>query len=129
MEGAPIVSHGRDIESDILVTLEEVLQGSIRTITLQYTDPFTGQSAMQTLRVKIPPGTRESQMIRFTGKREAGIAPPRPNRLNGFLLKSLFPGFAESILLMGGTEPDNKPQHSGENEGDSDNCSGDVRQE
>ena len=65
--------HGRDIESDILVTLDEALRGSSRTIQLQRTDPRTGQSTMQTLRVKIPPGVQEAQMIRVAGKGQEGI--------------------------------------------------------
>ena len=65
--------HGEDIEGDILVTLDEVLHGSTRTIRLQSTDPRTGQSAMQTLRVEIPPGVREAQLIRLAGKGQEGI--------------------------------------------------------
>ena len=64
--------HGRDIESDILVTLDEVLHGSTRTLQLERTDPHTGKSTMQTLRVKIPPGVQEAQMIRVAGKGEEG---------------------------------------------------------
>ena len=66
--------RGRDVEGDILVSLDEVLHGSERTIRLQRTDPRTGESATQTLRVKIPPGVREGQMIRLAGKGQEGIA-------------------------------------------------------
>ena len=72
-ESAPSVRHGHDIESDILVTLDEVLHGSVREIRLQRTDPGTGKATVQTLRVKIPVGVKESQMIRVTGKGEEGI--------------------------------------------------------
>jgi curved DNA-binding protein len=65
--------RGQDIEGDILVTLDEILRGSTRTIRLQRTDPRTGQSTTQTLRVKIPPGVREAQLIRLTGKGQEGI--------------------------------------------------------
>ena len=66
--------RGQDIEGDILVTLDEILHGSSRTIQLQRTDPRTGeQSTRQTLRVKIPPGVRERQLIRLTGKGQEGI--------------------------------------------------------
>ena len=64
--------RGQDIEGDILVTLDEVLTGSMRTINLQRTDPRTGQSTTQTLRVKIPPGVREAQLIRLAGKGQEG---------------------------------------------------------
>jgi curved DNA-binding protein len=65
--------RGQDIEGDILVTLDEVLHGSTRTIRLQRTDPRTGQSTLQTLRVKIPPGVREAQLIRLAGKGQEGV--------------------------------------------------------
>ena len=66
-------ARGQDIEGDILVTLDEILRGSSRTIRLQRTDPLTGQSTTQTLRVKIPPGVREGQLIRVAGKGQEGI--------------------------------------------------------
>lgn len=71
--GASRARHGGDIESDILVTLDEVLRGSSRTLQLQRTDPNTGHTTMETLRVKIPPGVQEAQMIRVTGKGQEGI--------------------------------------------------------
>lgn len=54
------------------MTLGEALHGSTRTISLQRTDPRTGQSTTQTLRVKIPPGVREGQLIRLAGKGQEG---------------------------------------------------------
>jgi len=72
MRGTPFAQRGQDIEGDILVTLDEILNGSTRTIRLQRADPRTGQSAIQTLRVKIPPGVRESQLIRLAGVGEEG---------------------------------------------------------
>ncbi|MDD5260801.1 MAG: DnaJ C-terminal domain-containing protein [Methylacidiphilales bacterium] len=69
---AKFARRGQDVEGDILVTLDEVLHGSTRTIRLQRTDPRTGQSAMQDLLVKIPSGVREAQLIRLMGKGEEG---------------------------------------------------------
>ena len=69
----PIAQHGQDIEGDILVTLVEILRGSTRTIRLQHVDPRTRQSTIQTLRVKIPPGVREGQLIRLAGKGQEGV--------------------------------------------------------
>ena len=71
--GGPFAQRGQDIEGDILVTLDEVLLGSTRTIRLQRTDPRTGQSTLQTLRVRIPPGVREAQLIRLAGKGQEGL--------------------------------------------------------
>ena len=73
MGGETFAQRGQDIEGDILVTLDEILHGSTRTIHLQRTDPRTGQSVTQTLRVKIPPGVREAQLIRLAGKGQEGI--------------------------------------------------------
>jgi len=70
--GAAAAQRGQDIEGDILVTLNEILHGSTRTINLQRTDPRTGRSTTQTLRVKIPPGVREAQLIRLAGKGQEG---------------------------------------------------------
>jgi len=63
---------GQDIEGDVLVTLEEALHGSTRTVRLQRVDPRTGESTFQTLRFKIPPGVREGQLIRMAGKGQEG---------------------------------------------------------
>ena len=73
MGGETFAQRGQDIEGDILVTLDEVLHGSTRTINLQRIDPRTGKSTTQTLRVKIPPGVREVQLIRLAGKGQEGI--------------------------------------------------------
>jgi curved DNA-binding protein len=72
-ERETFTQRGQDIEGDILVTLDEVLRGSTRIIRLQRIDPNTGQSTTQTLRVKIPPGVREGQLIRVGGKGQEGI--------------------------------------------------------
>jgi curved DNA-binding protein len=73
--------RGRDIESDILVTLEEALKGSERTVSLQRIDPRTGQTTTQTLKVRIPPGVREGQAIRVAGMGGDGIGRGRPGDL------------------------------------------------
>ena len=73
--------RGQDIESDLLVTLDEVVHGSTRTIRLQRTDPHNGQSPPQQFRVKIPPGVREAQVIRVTGKGREGVGGGDPGNL------------------------------------------------
>jgi curved DNA-binding protein len=72
-EQAEFVRRGSDFESDILVTLEEALTGSERTISLQRVDRRTGQARTQTLKVRIPPGVHEGQAIRVAGMGEDGI--------------------------------------------------------
>jgi curved DNA-binding protein len=57
------------------------MHGSTRAIKMQRTDPRTGQSVMQTLRVKIPPGVRESQLIRLASKGQEGIGGGDPGNL------------------------------------------------
>ena len=79
--GAAFPQRGQDIEGDILVTLDEVLHGATRTIQLQRTDSRTGQSNTQTLRVKIPLGVREAQMIRLTGSGQEGAGGGEPGNL------------------------------------------------
>ncbi len=70
--GQPQGFKGGDIEGEILVTLEEITNGSQRTISLQHADPKTGKGETQTFRVKIPVGIREDQLIRLPGKGEPG---------------------------------------------------------
>lgn len=65
--------RGADIEGDILVTLEEVLKGATRTISLQHENPATGEMETDTIKVRIPPGIHEGQAIRVAGKGEAGM--------------------------------------------------------
>jgi len=79
--GETLAQRGQDIEGDILVTLDEVLHGSTRTIHLQRADPRTAQSVTQTLRVKIPPGVREAQLIRLAGKGQEGVGGGDPGNL------------------------------------------------
>jgi curved DNA-binding protein len=61
---------GRDVEADILVTLDEVLNGAIRQISFR-----KGNSPdVQTYTVKIPKGVREGQRIRLAGQGGSGGA-------------------------------------------------------
>lgn len=64
--------RGNDIEGDILVTLEEVMDGSVRPISLQSTDPRTGQTSTHTFQVRIPPGVTDGKRIRVPFQGEAG---------------------------------------------------------
>jgi curved DNA-binding protein len=65
--------HGQDIEGAILVTLEEAMRGSIRSLSLETIDPATGEIKTESFKVRIPKGALEGQIIRVPGKGEAGI--------------------------------------------------------
>lgn len=49
-------ARGQDIEGDILVTLDEVMRGSIRDVSLQHVNPNTGRAETRTFKVRIPRG-------------------------------------------------------------------------
>src|SRR3954451_17641559 len=60
--------RGADVEADIMVTLEEALHGSTRTVSLRR----AGSDKVEQYQVKIPRGVREGQRIRLAGQGEAG---------------------------------------------------------
>lgn len=61
--GARNPLRGQDIESDFLVSISEVISGGERVIRLQGRD----SREMQTIKVKIPVGVAEDQLIRCAG--------------------------------------------------------------
>jgi curved DNA-binding protein len=87
------VGRGRDIEGDIMVTLEEALRGSVRSVSVRHAAPCAecggtgrkgkhpcgscrgaGQVARtDTYQVKIPAGVTEGQRLRVAGRGEVGI--------------------------------------------------------
>ncbi len=67
--GAPMAERGSDVEADIMVTLEEALLGSTRTVSLRR----GGAQKIETYQVKIPKGVHEGQRIRLAGQGEAGM--------------------------------------------------------
>lgn len=89
-----LAERGRDIEGDIMVTLEEALRGSVRAVSVRHGVPCqvcggTGQRGRQvcstchgsgqvakteTYQVKIPAGVTEGQRLRVAGRGEAGLA-------------------------------------------------------
>ena len=64
--------RGEDIEGEILVTLEEAMAGTVRPISLQMTNPETGEAEVQTFQVRIPPGAIDGRRIRVPGRGEPG---------------------------------------------------------
>src|SRR3954471_18402195 len=84
--------RGRDIEGDIMVTLEEAMKGSVRSVSVRHGLPCehcggTGQRARHvcnvcggtgqvqktdTYQVKVPAGVTDGQRLRVAGRGEAG---------------------------------------------------------
>src|SRR5215212_2621555 len=60
--------RGNDVEADIMVPLEEALNGATRTVSLRR----SATKKVETYQVKIPRGVREGQRIRLAGQGEAG---------------------------------------------------------
>ena len=56
----------RDVEGDILVTLEEAFHGGVRAITIQH------DGRTETHQVKIPPGIQDGQKLRVSGRGQGG---------------------------------------------------------
>ncbi len=73
--------RGQDIEGDILVTLDEALQGSMREISLQRIHPVTGEREAETFQVRIPPGAQEGRRIRVPAKGGPGSGGAEPGDL------------------------------------------------
>ncbi|MGA2787217.1 MAG: J domain-containing protein [Verrucomicrobiota bacterium] len=69
-EDEEYAERGRDIEGDILVTLEEVMRGSVRTVNVRHNSGRSGKT--ETHQVKVPPGVTEGQKLRLAGRGETG---------------------------------------------------------
>jgi len=65
--------RGQDIRGDILISLDEVLKGAMRDISVRRTNAHTGREEMETHHVRIPVGVRAGQLIRVAGKGGEGI--------------------------------------------------------
>ena len=70
--------RGQDIQGDILITLDEVLKGAMRAISVRRTNARTGQEETETYQVRIPKGVRAGQSIRVPGKGGRAWAEARP---------------------------------------------------
>ena len=64
--GEQMGEPSRDIEGDIMVTLEEAKVGSVRTVTVRHENRTDSQQ------VKIPAGITEGQKLRIAGRGEGG---------------------------------------------------------
>lgn len=85
--------RGQDLEGDIMVTLEEVTNGSVRAVSVRHASPCpacggtgvrkraacptcggTGQAIKtETYQVKIPAGVTEGQRLRIPGRGQGGV--------------------------------------------------------
>lgn len=74
-------AKGADVEAEIMVTLEEALNGASRRISLSKIDERTGAERMETLNVKIPAGVRDGQRIRLSGQGQPSPGKGEPGDL------------------------------------------------
>jgi curved DNA-binding protein len=80
-DGEGFVHPGRDVEADIMVTLEEALRGSKRNVTLRRPASNGGDDRTDTYQVRIPAGVREGQRIRLAGQGGEGFGGGRAGDL------------------------------------------------
>jgi curved DNA-binding protein len=66
--------RGHDAEADLLVSLEEALNGSTRKVTVRRGDEAGGTGRTDTYQVKIPAGVHEGQRIRLSKQGGPGRA-------------------------------------------------------
>lgn len=79
--GQAPAEKGADVEGDILVTLDEVLHGSLRTINLRRVNPDSGEGETESFKVRIPPGAQDARRIRVPGKGHPGQDGGEPGDL------------------------------------------------
>ena len=91
--GPPMEMRGRDIEAEILVTLDEVMHGSERVLTLQRSGVPGQTGRADTIRVRIPKGVSEGQLIRCAGLGEPGYNGGEPGDLFMRVLVQRHPDF------------------------------------
>ena len=71
-EDVSYARKGRDVEADLLVTLDEALHGSLRKVTLRRAGTHGTPERTNTYQVRIPAGVHHGQRIRLAGQGNAG---------------------------------------------------------
>lgn len=72
------IQRGHDIQGDILITLDEVLKGAMRAVSVRRTNAHTGREETANHQVRIPKGVLAGQSIRVAGKGGEGANGGRP---------------------------------------------------
>ncbi|MFT4548400.1 MAG: curved DNA-binding protein [Verrucomicrobiales bacterium] len=78
---APRTQRGADIETDILISLEECMTGSQRSLKFNRPNPDSGVPANKTVKIKIPKGISAGQQIRVGKMGNPGINGGEPGDL------------------------------------------------
>lgn len=89
-------ARGQDLKSDLLVSLEDVMHGGERQITLQR----PGVSQRETIKVKIPVGVKDGQRIRVAGKGAVPQGGGEPGHLYLRMRYERHPDFAVEGLNL-----------------------------
>ncbi|MDQ8198431.1 DnaJ domain-containing protein [Pelagicoccus enzymogenes] len=80
-EGYSSIRKGLDFEGEILITLGEVLRGTVRDVSVKRADPLSGKIEPRSLKVRIPAGAQQARPIRVPGKGSPGSG----SGLSGYL--------------------------------------------
>jgi curved DNA-binding protein len=73
--------QGRDLQAEILVSLEEALRGSTRQISVRRSTGPGREPREEIYQVKIPAGVHEGQQIRMAGQGERSVSGGKPGDL------------------------------------------------
>lgn len=66
------MARGSDVEGDLAVSLDEVVNGSVRQVSFRRVNSRSGETESHSFKVRIPTGVQEGQLIRVAGKGESG---------------------------------------------------------
>ncbi len=72
---------GQDAHTDILVSLEEVMKGAVRTLQSKQINLATAKVEIKSTRIRIPKGITEGQLVRCAGLGGPGISGGPPGDL------------------------------------------------